>query len=323
MEYLRGGDPRFFTLAEQAARHLSDVDTCHHASDRSIVEGQYHHCIGHVGDYYPRGYKTPSMSHPRIDHDHTWVEGLFLYSLLTGDQRIRESAVGATRRIAGAELNDFDYMNGRDAGWPLIHLMAGYHFTGERYYLNGAGLIVERVLERQRPGGGWQRLMIPGHCFCDPPRHTGEAGFMVCILIEGLKRYHQATGDPRVADAIVGGLKWLIRDTWVAKPSKFRYTSCPHSELVHQAMHATELLGYAYRLSGHEGFRTIALACLRAELRDHPPAQFTPERRARQAGDTVAGTLEQDPGVGKPFSTWMRWAPRSLYQVESLTEDVL
>src|SRR5207249_1659765 len=29
-EYLRGGDSRFARLAEQAARHLSDVDTCHH-----------------------------------------------------------------------------------------------------------------------------------------------------------------------------------------------------------------------------------------------------------------------------------------------------
>ena len=36
---------------------------------------------------------------------------------------------------------------------------------------------------RKRPSGGWDRLMVPGHCLCEPPRHTGNAGFMVGILL--------------------------------------------------------------------------------------------------------------------------------------------
>lgn len=320
-EYLRGGDTRFFRLAEQAARHLSDVDTCHYAADSSIIWGQYHHCIGHVGDYYPRAYRTPAMGFPRIEHDHTWVEGLFLFSLLTGDQRIWESAIGTARRIGGAGVNDFDYLNGRDAGWPLIHLMAGYHATGGRFFLNGAKVIVERALERQRPSGGWERLMLPGHCFCEPPRHMGEAGFMVSILLEGLKRYHQATGDARVAQSIVRGAANIIRDTWSPKPSAFRYTSCPYSELV-ETITYTEGLCYAYRLSGDEGLRAIIEAALRAALKNAPP-KFSIEQRMRIPGDTASAPLEQDPGVGKPISTWLRWAPRTLYDLAGITEEPL
>src|SRR4029077_6179460 len=124
-------------------------------------------CLCHVGDYYPLGYREAAIAQGMMENSHTWVEGLFLLALLTGNARYRESAVGTTRRIAGAQLNDFDFSNCRDCGWALIHLMGAYQATGERYYLNAARVIVERVLERQRSSGGWERLMVPGHCFCD------------------------------------------------------------------------------------------------------------------------------------------------------------
>ena len=45
-------------------------------------------------------------------------------------------------------------------------------------------------------------------------RCQGEAGFMVGVLLSGLKRYYLLTQNDAVAEAIVGGARWLIDKTF-------------------------------------------------------------------------------------------------------------
>ena len=75
--------------------------------------------------------------------------------------------------------------------------MGAYNATDDPFYLNAARIVVDRVLERQTPDGGWDRQLVPGHC-SDMPRHHGNAGFMVGVLMSGLKYYAEATDDQRV-----------------------------------------------------------------------------------------------------------------------------
>jgi len=49
---------------------------------------------------------------------------------------------------------------------------------------------------------------------------------MVGVVLTALRRFHALTGDPRVGDAIVGGVRWLIAKTYVPEAGHFRYTSC-------------------------------------------------------------------------------------------------
>ncbi len=49
---------------------------------------------------------------------------------------------------------------------------------------------------------------------------------MVGVLLSGLRRYYELNPDPRVAAAIVGGARWLVRRTFVPEAGLFRYTSC-------------------------------------------------------------------------------------------------
>ena len=58
------------------------------------------------------------------------------------------------------------------------------------------------------PRASWRRMMVPGHCYCEPA-HYGNAGFMVGVLLTGLKWHHLETGDPRVDPA---------NDTWDKYP---------------------------------------------------------------------------------------------------------
>jgi len=290
LEYLRGGSDRCFDLGWQAAWHLVDVDTCHYHPDPARAGRQYLHSLGHVGSYYPDGYLPGAISGESMSWTHTWIEGLFLYALLTGERRLWEVAGRTVEILAGADLNDYDFTNCRDCGWPLRHLIGAYQATGRAVFLNGARIIVERVLERQRPTGGWERLMVPGHCFHVPPRHMGNAGFMVGILLAALKRYHEETGDEAVAESIVAAARYLVRDMWEEEHTAFRYTSCPQSSVTRSNTQELEGLGYAWRLSRDEELRHVLIAGWEACL-------STPLSAAAPYGKDVSTRLRSMPFI--------------------------
>ena len=290
-EFLRGGEADFFRWADEAARHLVDVDTNHANGGETPIDTQYIHSVGHVGKYYPDGYRESAMFFAMTMVSHTWVEGLFLHALLTGDPRSRESALKVSLNLAGETLNDFDFTNCRESGWHLIHLFAAYRATGRRVFVNAARIIVDRVLERQRASGGWDRLMVPGHCHCDPPRHTGNAGFMVGILMVGLKRFHEVTGDIKVADSIVRAAGYCIDTMWVPERATFRYTCCPESNLPPNAdMRILKGVAAAHQFTGEERFKRVLEAGIQTAIQRPPTVH-------RGVGKTICSPMRGAPQI--------------------------
>lgn len=231
MEFLRGGDPRWAAWAAESARHLADVDTINFSRDASEIGGQSMHMPGHLGGYLPPLFRS-KMSGTKSIPSHTWVEGPMLHYLLTGDEFVYESLRKTRHWLLQKRFFDhYDFSNAREAGWHLIHLCMLAAAQDDPDSLNAAAIIVERVLERAEPDGGWVRNLTESHCGCGYPRCRGEAGFMVGVLLSGLKRYHQLTRDARVGEAIVGGARWLIRETFDQQSGHFRYTSCRNRTL--------------------------------------------------------------------------------------------
>ena len=318
-EYLRGGPAQWFDWGREAACHLVDVDTCHASPHASAVAGQYAHCMGHVGGYYPDGYREASTATGGMTPSHTWVEGLFLYAAMSGDARAFENAKATCDRLAASvDPLRYDFSNCRNSGWVLIHLCAAYRATLGQHYLDAARVVVERVLERQRDSGGWERMMVPGHCYCDPPRHMGNAAFMVGVLLAGLKRYHQITRDRRVRTCLVRAAHYIVDVHWVAELKVFRYTNCPHIWAnVNMNPQMLEGLGYAWRLSKSA---TIAAALTAAVDRCFSPALRDAEGDAR-IHLSVPGYPDRafditDEGLGKSVTLWMRQAPFALVDCE-------
>jgi len=153
-----------------------------------------------------------------------------------GNRRLlhRQGAVAAVRLGVGAA-----------AGLASDQTPRPLSATNDPYYLNASRIIVDRVLETQDPAprplpkyqaeqdhrefqvGGWTRMMLPGHCLCEP-RHRGGAGFMVSILLSGLTYYHDVTGEPAVKEAIIRGAHYLMDECYSTTTHGFRYTSCPN-----------------------------------------------------------------------------------------------
>ena len=224
VEFLRGGNPGWFELAEQAARHMADIDTCHHSPKSADVGGQYMHIPGHMGGYHPPYFRFKLAGSTQIP-SHMWVEGSVLHYLLTGDESVRETLAETGGWLTRGLLH-FDLKNSRESGWRLIHLCGLLRMDNDQRILNAARILVEKILEKQLPTGGWERPLTESHCSCPVPRHYGEAGFMIGILMTGLRRYYAVVRDERVADAIVGGARWLLENTYVPEVGHFRYTNC-------------------------------------------------------------------------------------------------
>jgi hypothetical protein len=276
LQWARSGDMRLFEEACRASIHHRDVDTCHAAEDVLRIGGVYRHSIGHVGEYYP--YKDRSAPAVELDDDafkkrasmggvpwgtftvsHTWIDGFLLHYFLTGDPRSLETATIVADRYDSDHTRNYDFTNCRNNGWHLVLTMEMYKATGDEFYLNAAHIIFERTLERQTKDGGWRRMLAFGHCVCEvPPRHLGNAGFMVGILLVGLKFYHQVTGDPRVAESIVKGAGYLVDVLWRGNDRGFQYTPCPQSSMKSEDMgQIIAGICYAWRISREPRFEAV------------------------------------------------------------------
>ncbi|MGD9496065.1 MAG: carbohydrate-binding domain-containing protein, partial [Armatimonadota bacterium] len=138
--------------------------------------------------------------------------------------------------------------------------------TGDPFYLNAARIIIERVLERRTPGSGWERQLVPGHCYCTP-RCRGACSFMQGILGVGLREYYRETADPRVAEAVPDSARYVIEQMWNEEREMFRYTSCPQTGYTaSQADTLGGLMLFAWELTDDPRFADIALRSMNLAL---------------------------------------------------------
>lgn len=265
LQFARTGDRRWYFLGEKAARHAIDVDTCHYGPRRG---GEWIHSMGHTGRYFASQHEGNGIPGGGMTVSHTWTEGFCDWYATSGDPTAAENAVAVADHYDGAYLNNYDWSNCRTNGWHLILTMATYRLTRDPYYLNAARIIVERTLQRQTPGGGWHRQLVPGHCH-DMPRHRGVANFMLGVLANGLEEYYREVPDPRVAEAVQGGARQAVKDLWVDECDGFRYTSCPNMKgyTANNDM-TSEILFFAYRLGGDRRFGELAMRAMRRQMAD-------------------------------------------------------
>lgn len=295
IQWARSGVPGYFRAGLQAANHHMDVDLIRHGTRPDLVGRVYAHCIGHTGNYYRTSpVKGKGSTGGYLSVSHTWVEGFLDDYFLTGDRRALEAAEMIAARYDSYGTLNYDFTNCRVPGWHLILSMAMYRATRDPYHLNACHIIMDRVLERQTPEGGWRRQMVPGHCR-HLPRCHGNAGFMISVLMTGMRWYHQETGDPRVLDSIHRAAKFVVKDMWVDKVKGFRYTSCRETSAgVWANFMASDGLSYAARL-----------------------------KRDPQLADIVrigiaASMANGIPGSGKSISQATRVMPHTLYHLDAL-----
>ncbi|MBC7288168.1 MAG: hypothetical protein H5T86_09030, partial [Armatimonadetes bacterium] len=226
--WAHNGNREMLYNAIAAARHSSDVDTVHYSSNPANVGKLYCHCLGHTGGYFPPTWKDMGVfAQGNCNYGHTWCTGQLTVAALTGDYRVWESGLSIADEVTRNATPRASFY-ARDAGWTTIAMMSGYEATSNPWYLNGARLMVDRMLQRQDPDTGRMGAHFLDGSECPHrPQHYGAKPFMTGVMLRGLRMYHQAEPRPDVARAIVRCADWYWDHAWVEKDLGFWYSECP------------------------------------------------------------------------------------------------
>jgi hypothetical protein len=187
LQFARTGDRMYFMAADAAVWHTMDIDTIHHTTNApENLGGQRAH-----GDDHGKAVIVPS---------HMWAEGLVEYYWMTGHPRVLE----ILRGLGECYLRTVDLgrslRGDREGGWSLIALTAIHEATGDDRYLKACLRIAKAAREQQGEDGGW--LLKLGFRKAISPMH-------VCILLAGLKKVHELTGDDSVRETFLKGMDWV------------------------------------------------------------------------------------------------------------------
>lgn len=279
IHFARSGRLDWLWRGAEMARHYTTIDMVNYFDERSqLRELLYGHCMGHVGLFF-------QQSDPRIaavkrfvgapgalhDSGHAHIPGIFYYACLTGDWQLMRKAELCAWTQAQRYTRNFQFGIERAAGWPIINSTYAYAFTGNPYYLNASKLYFERVKEVQNPETGCFDLRQDlTECDCpDKEEHRGGKAFATGVLMHGLARLWEQTGDEDVKTCIIRCVNWLLNHSWNEKARGFRYkTGCPkYANSGWYAVIVTEGIAYATELTGDKRYIDFVERTIGREMR--------------------------------------------------------
>ncbi len=200
-EYLRTGDARAFQLGGEMARYRADWGQ-HRASDYFDRERTWN-LKGQA--FYEKGdhgsFREPVPSHQ-------WIEGMWLYWALTGDEAVRESAIENSDAFAAMKFtfaNALGWNEPRWVGWPTLGLVVAYRYTGENNYLDRARANINLLIEAEESHGrkGYYLNRAPDVI-------QGVQVWAWCYSLLGVIEYWRDTDDQRAAKFLVRVADWLV-----------------------------------------------------------------------------------------------------------------
>ncbi|MBO0799530.1 MAG: hypothetical protein J2P31_11980, partial [Blastocatellia bacterium] len=199
-EYLRTADLRAFQLGGEMARYRSDWGQ-HQADDffdrerKWNLKGQAFYEKGDHGSF-----REPVPSHQ-------WIEGMWLYWALTGDEAVHESALAGSEAFANMNFtfaNALSWNEPRWVGWPILGLMSAYRYSGDHKYLNKARADINLIMQAEEANGrkGYYLNRAP-HVI------DGVQPWAWSYSLLGVIEYWRDTGDERVGKFLVRVADWL------------------------------------------------------------------------------------------------------------------
>jgi hypothetical protein len=307
LQWLRGGDQRWFGLAEAFDRHAADVDILHTLhSPRSWADGTAFGHSEHDEDGFTNPHRNANSSHPDTIYG---MAGMLLTYYLTGYEKAYESALELADSIEYRVHNDwllsayFPDSNGE--GWGmgdgiygdgsrpnannLFMLTEAYRATADPRYLAAADAIADWARPADQP-------------YINGP--TGESEWnsylkpqFVNLYCQALGRYlemREEFGLPDTYDAVgslVGYADWLRTYAWIdlepidtgergAYPYEWYFDDRqgdPSDDyslgnnvpvITNWLLLGADVMAYAYRYSGNPDYMESAARLFRTGSRD-------------------------------------------------------
>jgi len=350
LQYIRSGHVEAFHLGDEAEKHVRDVDVEHWVPDQGQAGRLYQHQVGHHGGHYqesPKGEEAIIWGSSSVSH--AWTEGHLWYYFLRGDADSLAAGLSIADYFLDREFSRYyDFQDLRTPGWHLILDLAAYGANYDPAYLNAAKVIMRRIYAYQdkiprplpehqlEPGrrtaqvGGWSRMMVPGHCHCEP-RHRGNANFMLAVLLSGIKYYHAYTAEPEAKQCLIDGAFYFLDEVYSEEKAGIRYTSCPKMPFSEGAAPLLmEGIARAYLWTGDKRFlHPLTAALPLSERPSHYGSGYPHRCTPRVLADLQAAGLRWD--SGKPLPTgrpgpfvkpdWLKKDDVIVVQAENFTDQ--
>jgi hypothetical protein len=170
LHFLRSGDSRWWSLMDDLARHVRDIDIYHTRQDKAAYNGGLFWHTSHYADAgtsthrtYPQGGRESGG--PASEHNYN--AGLMLHYFLTGDRSSKDSAVGLAEWVldlddgrqtpfrllassptglASASGSTSYHGPGRGGGNSISASLVGYRLTARREFLAKAEELIRRCV---------------------------------------------------------------------------------------------------------------------------------------------------------------------------------
>lgn len=208
LHYLRTGKRRFFDMGSEMARHRYDIDQYH--SPRAALAYKYlqRSDWGDANTHGAPRRAVPTSSERLLPAPaRTWVKGLALYYLLTGDMHAWESCKQVGEGLRGRWFA-LEKIHQRPksvelaaTAWTLENWLTLYEVTAARRYLR------------------WSKILFE-NCLLHMDEQSGKTGYfarheqfpvVVGALVEPLVKYHRHTRDKRCLDLLERMMEWSAR----------------------------------------------------------------------------------------------------------------
>lgn len=177
VQFARSGNPRWYDLVRDLARHVIDIDLYHTKQDRPALNGGLFWHTDHYTDAGTATHRSYSITSPQAKAspsygggpacEHNYASGLLHYYYLTGETAAREAVVsladwviqmddGSARFMGWLDRRPTGYCSvtatpgyhgpGRGSGNSISVLLDGWVLTGERRYLAKAESLIRRCI---------------------------------------------------------------------------------------------------------------------------------------------------------------------------------
>lgn len=248
IEYARTGNRMYLDRLLVAAEHWRDVDVCHFSHDHLLMGGQHIHSRHHVAE----GCK-PS---------HEWVEGLWDYYHLTGDEFARDTVMGIAeniRRVLVEEIFPMErYTAAREAGWALRSFCAMYTETGDEQWLEYGERIVDYFDRWKQDYGAWLSPYTSTTMIRVP--------FMIAVASISLMLYWRIRPSDRVKNLIVGAVDDILANCCIFEGGFMYYKELVSLQRTGGNTLVLQALTMAYELTGNKDYITCFVDFFRQSI---------------------------------------------------------
>lgn len=321
LHFIRTSDYAFFDLGDEIARHRMDIDQYHSKNGSPwLANFQWNEFGTHE--------RSPEPWEPNPSH--TWIKGLVLYHLLTGNLKSKEVALAVGEATKYYWTHDWgDTRPGsaelRIQGWCIENLIELYRLTGNKEYLDLATTVYR---ERTNP-------FITPEGYAGNPREVNI--YQLVLVLEPLIELDLFIEDEYLQDDILRILEFLTKHAYmggktheVKKQPFYQQYYLPYLMNVHTGLKTasapgynfmvSNALAYAYWITGDEPYKELSHKLFRDAVFywQEDPVMINPYRRSE-----IAYAASHFPGSRTKIHGWInRYPQKYLYLLNHTKEDI-